>query len=147
MSRRAMRNRSNAATVAFLLAMCAAPLRAQSPAHQDANGPVQAEARFPSIEIIHTTAGPLPLLEHEKSGMPAWLKWGLIGGAGMAAFATLATSWSIESDPPSAGESAAKGFVVGFVVVGGGVAVYQAICKPGGWSESRGLCDRARRRN
>ena len=79
------------------------------------------------------------------SGMPGWLKWGLIGGAGGAAMAVLLSAASIDSDPPSAAESAALGFAAGFVVIGGAVAVYQAICKPGGWSKEHGLCEPAGR--
>jgi hypothetical protein len=45
-------------------------------------------------------------------------------------------------DPPGAGESAARGFAIGFVTIGGGVAVYQLTCKPDGWSKRNGLCDR-----
>jgi hypothetical protein len=77
----------------------------------------------------------------DSSGMPAWLKWGLIGGAATAAAAALLSTASVDADPPSMGESAVYGFAVGFVAIGGGVAVYQAVCKPGGWSKEHGLCD------
>jgi hypothetical protein len=82
----------------------------------------------------------------ERAGMPAWLKWGLIGGAGTAAVAALLAGASIDPDPPGTGEAAVRGFALGFVTIGGGVAVYQLICKPGSWSKRNGLCAPARTR-
>jgi hypothetical protein len=82
----------------------------------------------------------------DGGGMPAWLKWGLVGGVATAGLAALLSGASIDTDAPGAGEAAARGFVIGFATVGGGVAVYQLICSPRGWSRRNGLCDRAPRR-
>jgi hypothetical protein len=76
--------------------------------------------------------------------MPAWLKWGLIGGIATGAASALLSETSVELDPPGAAESAARGFALGFAIVGGGVALYQAVCTPDGWSRRHGLCTPAR---
>jgi hypothetical protein len=106
---------------------------------------VQAQVDYEPLPLQRTGGAPFaaPAWDaEERPGMPAWLKWGLVGGAGTAALAALLSTVSIDVDPPSAGEAAVRGFAIGFVTVGGGVAVYQLVCRPGGWSRRNGLCDR-----
>jgi hypothetical protein len=71
--------------------------------------------------------------------MPTWLKWGLVGAA--AGAVTLPLLGSLASD--SRGEPARDAFVgaaAGFVIVGGSVALWQALCGPDSSSRRAGLC-------
>jgi hypothetical protein len=104
--------------------------------------PIRAEAGVPRAGSLDAAV----LLEADGARMPAWLKWGLIGGAGTAAVAALLSQASTDVDPPGAGESAVRGFAIGFVTIGGGVAVWQLVCRDGGWSRRNGLCDPGPRR-
>ena len=74
-------------------------------------------------------------------GMPAWLKWGLIGaGAGAVTFPLLGSMASDSRSEPAG--NAVAGAAVGFVIVGGGVALWQAVCGPDSSSRRAGLCGR-----
>jgi hypothetical protein len=104
--------------------------------------PVAAEPFVPGALALDAEV----LLDGDGARMPAWLKWGLIGGAGTAALAALLNQASIDVDPPSTGEVAVRGFAIGFVTIGGGVAVWQLVCREGGWSRRNGLCEPGPRR-
>jgi len=61
-----------------------------------------------------------------SSGMPRWLKWGLLGAVGGAVLYT-----AIKAGDSNSGDvlaHAATGALVGFIVVGGSVAIYDAAC-------------------
>lgn len=75
----------------------------------------------------------------EYGGTPRWVKWGLIGAAAGAATFALLSGTSTDADR-SATKDAAAGAVFGFVVLGGGVAFYDWVCKPDSASERAGLC-------
>ena len=69
-----------------------------------------------------------------SEGMPHWLKWGLIGALGGAVLYA-----AIRAGDTNAGSvigNAAAGAITGFIVVGGGVALYDAACH----SRSSGGC-------
>ena len=73
--------------------------------------------------------------------MPAWLKWGLVGaGAGAVTFPLLGSMASDTRSEPA--KDAVAGAAVGFVIVGGGVALWQAVCGPDSSSRRAGLCGR-----
>jgi hypothetical protein len=63
-----------------------------------------------------------------NSGMPRWLRWGLVGAVGGAALFTLVDG--LNGNSRSVGSDILAGAATGFVVVGGGVLVYDAICSP-----------------
>lgn len=74
-----------------------------------------------------------------NSGMPRWVRWGLVGAIGGAALFTLADA--LNNGRHSVGSDILAGAATGFVVIGGGVLVYDAICSPGSNSHS-GFCGR-----
>jgi hypothetical protein len=76
-----------------------------------------------------------------RRAMPAWLKWGLVGaGAGAVTFPLLGSMASDSRSEPA--KDAVAGAAVGFVIVGGGVALWQAVCGPDSSSRRAGLCGR-----
>jgi hypothetical protein len=98
----------------------------------------------PALAADAQAPGPVLLLQEQEArqSMPAWLKWGLVGGVATGTLAALLNGGSISTDPPSTAEAAATGFVAGFVIVGGSVALHQAVCRPGSRSRRNGLCGR-----
>ena len=72
-----------------------------------------------------------------SSGMPRWVKWGLVGAIGGAVLFTLADGFS--DGAHSTGSNILAGAATGFVVVGGGVLLYDSICSGGSRS---GFCGR-----
>ena len=71
----------------------------------------------------------------------SWLKWGLVGAAaGAVAFPLLGGMASDSQHEPA--RDAVVGAAAGFVIVGGGVALWQAICGPDSGSRRAGLCGR-----
>ena len=73
--------------------------------------------------------------------MPSWVKWGLIGAAaGAVTFPLLGSMASDERSEPA--KDAVAGAAIGFVVIGGGVALWQAVCGPDSSSRRAGLCGR-----
>ena len=75
--------------------------------------------------------------------MPTWVKWGLVGAAAGAVTFPLLGSMASDSRGNAAGDAVA-GAAVGFVIVGGGVALWQALCGPDSSSRRAGLCGRLR---
>ncbi len=71
--------------------------------------------------LLKTTAA-LP----GNSGMPRWVRWGLIGAVGGAALFIIADS------NHSVGSRLLSGAATGFVVLGGGVLIYDAVCSGSG---------------
>ena len=69
-----------------------------------------------------------------NSGMPRWVRWGLVGAVGGAALFTLVDA--LNSSSSHLGTDILAGAVTGFVVVGGGVLIYDAACSPGSGSRS-----------
>jgi hypothetical protein len=84
--------------------------------------PILAPARSVMTAPFATKAADLP----GNSGMPRWLRWGLVGAIGGAALFVLADG--LNSGNHSVGSSLLAGAATGFVVVGGGVLVYDALC-------------------
>jgi hypothetical protein len=76
-----------------------------------------------------------------RAGMPGWLKWGLVGAvAGALTFPLLGGLASDSQQHP--GRDAVAGAVVGFVIVGGSVALWESVCGAGSRSRHAGLCGR-----
>lgn len=76
-----------------------------------------------------------------RRGMPTWLKWGLVGAAAGAVTFPLLGSMASDSRGNAAGD-AVIGAAVGFVIVGGSVALWQTLCGPDSSSRRAGLCGR-----
>jgi hypothetical protein len=76
-----------------------------------------------------------------RRGMPAWLKWGLVGAVAGAVTFPLLGSMASDSNG-DAGRDAVAGAAAGFVIVGGSVALWQAMCGPDSSSRRAGLCGR-----
>jgi hypothetical protein len=75
-----------------------------------------------------------------RESTPRWLKWGLIGsGVGAVTFALLGRT-TIDSSPNPVLQDAALGAAAGFVLLGGSIALYDAVCAPASVSRGAGLC-------
>jgi len=136
-----MRMRSWRDTLLLTMSLAAPPsLAAQAlrPASVSASDPRFLGARWsePSIR-----GGARITVAGDGAPMARWLRWGLVGaGAGALAFPLLSSMASDQSSSPA--RAAVAGAAVGFVVIGGGVALWDAVC--GGETRSRraGLCGR-----
>ena len=73
------------------------------------------------------------------SGTPRWVKWGLVGAAAGAVTFALLSGTDADGDR-NAGTDAAVGAVFGFAILGGAIAFYDWVCKPGSGSQRAGLC-------
>jgi hypothetical protein len=75
-----------------------------------------------------------------RESKPRWVKWGLIGsGVGAVTFALLGRM-TLDSSPNPVIQDAAFGAAAGFVLLGGSIALYDAVCAPGSPSRGAGLC-------
>lgn len=71
--------------------------------------------------------------------MPRWVRWGLVGAAAGALTGAVLSGTSTDGDR-SGVQDAAVGAVFGFAILGGAIAFYDWVCKPGSGSERAGLC-------
>lgn len=72
--------------------------------------------------------------------MPRWVKWGLIGAAGGAVMFGVLGRMTIDAEPNPLVQDVAVGAGVGFVIVGGSIAAYDALCGANSRSRRAGLC-------
>ena len=75
----------------------------------------------------------------ETGGTPRWIKWGLVGAAAGALTFALLSGTDTDGDR-NATKDAAVGAVFGFAILGGAIAFYDWVCKPGSGSQRAGLC-------
>lgn len=75
------------------------------------------------------------------SGTPRWVKWGLVGAAGGAVLFSIAGQSNPDGNRSAAGD-AALGAAIGFVILGGAIALYDSVCSPDSGSRRAGLCGR-----
>ncbi|MEO6446567.1 MAG: hypothetical protein ABIZ91_07780 [Gemmatimonadaceae bacterium] len=123
---------------------------AQPPAHGTAPATSVGTLAFPFERFPHydgarsrsrgvDPASPVAAMHAVAPGTPRWVRWGLAGaGAGALAFPLLGSLASDSRGRPA--RDAAVGAVAGFVVIGGSVALWDALCAPGGRSRRWGLC-------
>jgi hypothetical protein len=98
--------------------------------------PVPAAYSHQHIQPLTTSSA----LFAANGGMPRWVKWGLVGAAGGAIALPLLAGMSVDSDSDPFIQNAALGAAFGFVVVGGSVAIWDALCGGDTWSRRSGLC-------
>jgi hypothetical protein len=100
--------------------------------------PLSPTPAFDNIEIerLHSSRA---LVAH-NGGMPRWVKWGLVGAAGGALLFTALGQSRIDQEPNPVIQDAAFGAAVGFVLIGGSVALYDVLCDGDTWSRRSGLC-------
>ena len=118
-------------TVACLVAVILAP--ASGVAAQSLN------ATRVGVQPIVRVEAPAPSQSLEYSTMPRWVKWGLIGAVAGAITFGLFSRMTIEDDNPLLPD-VAVGAAVGFVTIGGAIAIYDVVCKPDSASDRAGLC-------
>ena len=97
------------------------------------------EASHPAFASAFSTRG--QATAQAAAGTPRWLKWGLIGAAGGAVLFSLAGQSNPDGNRSVAGD-AALGAAIGFVILGGSIALYDAVCSPTSGSRRAGLCGR-----
>ena len=83
-----------------------------------------------NVQLRSSSSATLP----GNTGTPRWVRWGLVGAIGGAVLFTIAGS------SHSAGSNLLAGAATGFIVVGGGVLLYDSICS--GSSGGSGFCGR-----
>jgi hypothetical protein len=124
--------------VLAVLVIPTAPLSAQQSTPRPGYG---AEPMAPGVtsSSLHSPAAP-NLTHASREPMPRWLKWGLVGsGVGAVTFALLGRM-TIDSSPNPVLQDAALGAAAGFILLGGSVALHDALCGSGSSSRRRGLC-------
>ena len=72
---------------------------------------------------------------------PRWVRWGLGGAVAGAVLFSIAGQSNPDGDRSLIGD-AALGAAAGFVILGGAIAVYDAVCAPESGSRRAGLCGR-----
>lgn len=72
-------------------------------------------------------------------GMPRWVKWGLVGAVAGGVLYAVAGQSNVEGGRSVAGD-AFYGAAIGFVILGGGVALYDWMCAGDTRSRRSGLC-------
>lgn len=75
-----------------------------------------------------TTAAALP----GNSGMPRWVRWGLVGAIGGGLLFVMADGFN--GSGGSKGSAFLSGAATGFIVLGGGVLLYDSVCSGSGSS-------------
>ena len=111
-------------------------------AHAQRLAPVAVLPAAPIDTMSFASTTPARLgIAYAGRGMPSWVKWGLVGAAAGAVTFPLLGSLASDSQSNAAGQAVA-GAVSGFVIVGGGVALWQAVCGPDSSSRRAGLCGR-----
>ena len=118
-------------TVACLVAVILAPASGVAAQSFD-------DARL-GVQPVATAEVPAPSQSVEYSAMPRWVKWGLIGAVAGAITFGLFSRMTIEDDNPLLPD-VAVGAAVGFVTIGGAIAIYDVVCKPDSASDRAGLC-------
>lgn len=73
--------------------------------------------------------------------MPRWVKWGFVGAAAGAVTLPLLSSLASDTESNTA-RAAAAGALGGFVIIGGSVALWDAVCAGDTSSRRAGLCGR-----
>lgn len=136
-----MRVRFQRAAVVWLALMFATPLAAQPVARPvaavraDAAGP-HSVGRGATVLTRLTEAGALTARR-----VPRWVRWGLAGAAAGAVAMPLLGSLASDTEARPARDAAA-GALAGFVIVGGSVALWDAVCAGDTRSRRAGLCGR-----
>lgn len=74
-----------------------------------------------------------------SAGTPRWVKWGLVGAVAGGALYAVAGQSNVEGGRSVAGD-AFYGAAIGFVIIGGGVALYDWMCAGDTRSRRSGLC-------
>ena len=104
--------------------------------------PANAQRLAPPIGFVaQRSSSPNPhlLVLQSSGGMPRWVKWGLVGAvAGGVVFAVAGQS-DVERGHSVAGD-ALSGAAIGFVILGGAVALYDWMCAGDTRSRRSGLC-------
>ena len=72
-------------------------------------------------------------------GLPRWVRWGLAGAAAGAVTFPILNGVSSDSEKSSA-RAAVEGAVIGFALIGGSVALWDAACRGDTRSRRAGLC-------
>ena len=89
-----------------------------------------------AVGFTRHQAAPLPAavpsaaVAASTSGTPRWLRWGLVGAIGGAVIYTAASSGN--DNAGNVVGRALTGAAVGFIIVGGSVAIYDSMCHAGG---------------
>jgi hypothetical protein len=93
------------------------------------------------IGLAVQTSKPVHRVQMVPASTPRWVKWGIAGAVGGAIVFSIAGQSNPDGDRSAIGD-AALGAAIGFVVVGGAIAIYDAVCAPESGSRRAGLCGR-----
>lgn len=82
-----------------------------------------------------------PAIQQRSGARPRWVKWGLIGAAAGGVLFSVAGQSNPDGGRSVIGD-AALGAAIGFVILGGAIALYDSVCAPESGSRRAGLCGR-----
>lgn len=103
------------------------------------------EAPAQDIRSLRVGIEAAPTIPQQASpsvrSLPRWVKWGLGGAAAGAVLFSIAGQSNPDGDRSVAGD-AAIGAAIGFVIAGGAIALYDAVCSSDSSSRRAGLCGR-----
>ena len=123
----------------ILLSVCLLVALSQSVMAQRISQPFRAAERRTIQDVAITS-----LRQEPRAGMPRWVKWGLVGAVAGAITFPILSGLSAPDDQAKGGVvgDVAAGAAVGFVIVGGSILAWDAVC--GGEKRSRRpvLCGR-----
>lgn len=92
--------------------------------------------------VAHRSSSPnAHMVAFQSGGMPRWVKWGLVGAAAGGVLFAVAGQSNVDRGHSVAGD-ALYGAATGFVILGGGVALYDWLCAGDTGSRRAGLCGR-----
>ncbi len=122
------------------LAVLLVPLTPVSAQHRTLSPFDRGHTAAPGLPSTALRPGDTYMVRSSGGSIPRWLKWGLVGsGVGAVTFALLG-GMTIDSSPNPVLQDAALGAAAGFVIVGGSIALYDALCSRDSPSRRAGLC-------
>jgi hypothetical protein len=126
-------------SVLVLALVAAVPLAAQQVESRAAVGRARSAPQTSAHDAATVAVRAAVAAADSGRGLPRWVRWGLVGAAAGAVTFPLLNGLSPNPER-SSGRAAAEGAVVGFALIGGSVALWDALCRGDTRSRRAGLC-------
>ena len=126
-------------TVAVLALVSPVRLGAQHLESRTAVGRARAAPQTTTLDAAKGAVRAAVAVADTGRGLPHWVRWGLVGAAAGAVTFPILNGVSSDSEKSSA-RAAGEGAVIGFAVIGGSVALWDAVCRGDTKSRRAGLC-------
>ena len=89
--------------------------------------------------VVHGATAWSQYAQGRSGGLPRWVRWGLVGAAAGAITLPLLSGLASDSES-NTGRDVVAGAIGGFIIVGGSVALWDAVCAGDTRSRRAGLC-------